>query len=48
MTLLETKKKLSKSFYEYLTDRVLGTGKIANLGAMITDLAKENDMCHSP
>lgn len=48
MTLLETTKKLGIGFYDYLTDRVAGSGAIPNLGAMITDLAKKNNLCNSP
>jgi hypothetical protein len=48
MTLLETAKKVGISFYKFLEDRVLGTGKIANLGTLITDLARKNSPCNSP
>ena len=47
MTLLETTQKLGISFNEYLTDRILGTGEIANLGTVINDLAKKNTLCNS-
>jgi hypothetical protein len=48
MTLMETAKKVGISFYEFLADRVLGAGKIANLGTLITELAKKNSPCNSP
>lgn len=48
MTLLETAKKVGISFYEFLTDRVMGTGKISNLGTLITEMARKNTACHSP
>lgn len=39
MTHVETTKKLGISFYEFLTDRILGTNAIANLGTVIANLA---------
>jgi len=47
MTHVETTKKLGISFYEFLTDRIYGTNLIANLGAVITDLAKKLTLCNS-
>ncbi len=48
MTLVETTRKLGISFYEFLSDRILGTNAIANLGTVIADLAKEKIQCRSP
>ena len=48
MTHVETTKKLGISFFEFLTDRIFGTKTIANLGTVITELAKRNPLCNSP